>query len=247
MARRARELSESGMYHIMIRGIGPQLIFTDDEDCEKMLQILADVKEVSGCVIYAYCFMGNHGHFLIKAAGESLEKIFKRVGTRYVYWFNLKYDRAGPLFQDRFLSEPVNDEEHLLSALRFIHQNPVKAGMCKELSEYKWSSYHEYTGGRKIADTQFIYGLLGREEFIEFNNAEGLEAFLEYKKPASRVNDVRAKALIVELSGCGSFSEFQKLGLAEQRVFLKSFKKEGMSIRQISSLTGISRGIVERA
>ena len=247
MARRAREASETGIYHIMIRGIDRQLIFNDDEDCERMLQILADVKDVSGCEIYAYCLMSNHGHFLIKAVKENAAQIFKRIGVKYVYWYNVKYNRVGHLFQDRFLSEPVNDDKYLLSVLRYIHQNPVKADICTEVSDYKWSSYREYTGKSSIIDTEFVYGLISRNEFPEFNKSEETGQYLEYKKPAYRINDERAKELIGEISQCGSFEEFTQMGLTDKRVFLKSFKKAGMSIGQISRLTGISRGIIERS
>ncbi len=114
MARAAREKSNSGIYHIMIRGINKQLILEDNEDNQKLLEVLKECKVLSEYKIYAYCFMGNHIHLLLKVEKENLEQIFKRIGARYVYYYNWKYKRSGHLFQDRFKSEPIDDDSYLL-------------------------------------------------------------------------------------------------------------------------------------
>ena len=114
MPRQARRQSESGIYHIMLRGINQQQIFEDEEDNQKFVEVLKDCKLISGFKVYAYCLMGNHIHLLLKAENENLEQIFKRIGARYVYWYNWKYRRRGHLFQDRFKSEPVEDDAYFL-------------------------------------------------------------------------------------------------------------------------------------
>ena len=113
MPREARMKSESGIYHVMMRGINQQLILEDDEDNIKFLRVLKDYKEVCEYKIIAYCLMGNHIHLLIKEEKETLEHIFKRICGKYVYWYNGKYSRVGHLFQDRFKSEPIEDEKYL--------------------------------------------------------------------------------------------------------------------------------------
>lgn len=127
MPRKARIESKSGIYHIMLRGINRQQIFEDDEDFEKFLWVLKDVKQLSRFKLYGYCLMGNHIHLLLKPENEPLELIFRRIGSKYVYWYNLKYQRTGHLFQDRFKSEPVENISGFFVVLRYIHQNPVKA------------------------------------------------------------------------------------------------------------------------
>lgn len=127
MPRKARIESKSGIYHIMLRGINRQQIFEDDEDFEKFLWVLKDVKQLSRFKLYGYCLMGNHIHLLLKPENEPLELIFRRIGSKYVYWYNLKYQRTGHLFQDRFKSEPVENISSFFVVLRYIHQNPVKA------------------------------------------------------------------------------------------------------------------------
>ena len=88
--------------------------------------------------------MSNHIHLLIREEEESLEQIFKRIGSKYVYWYNVKYQRKGHLFQDRFKSETVENETYFLTVIRYIHQNPVKAGICEKIDDYKYSSFQEY-------------------------------------------------------------------------------------------------------
>ena len=108
------------------------------------MQTLAECKKISGYQLYGYCLMGNHVHLLIKEEKEGIEQIFRRVGARFVYWYNLKYELCGHLFQDRYKSEAVENDEYLLTVLRYIHHNPIKAGLSKGLEEYRWSSYNEY-------------------------------------------------------------------------------------------------------
>ena len=113
----------------MLRGINQQQIFEEAEDCDKFLDVMRDCKEICQYDVYAYCIMGNHIHLLIKEGTETLEQVFKRICGRFVYWYNIKYRRVGHLFQDRFKSEPVDSNEYLLTVVRYIHQNPIKAGL----------------------------------------------------------------------------------------------------------------------
>ena len=145
MPRQARKKSENGIYHIMLRGINQQQIFEDEEDYAKFLDILKECKEISEYKVFAYCLMGNHIHLLVKEGTENLEQMFKRICGRFVYWYNTKYRRVGHLFQDRFKSEPVDSERYFFTVLRYIHQNPVKAGICKRVEDYIYSSYSEYS------------------------------------------------------------------------------------------------------
>ena len=125
MPRKSRAKSENGIYHIMLRGINKQIIFEDEEDNKKFLEVLKECKDICDFKLFAYCLMGNHIHLLLKVEKEELEQIFKRIGARFVYWYNLKYKRSGHLFQDRFKSEPINDDNYFLNVLHYIHQNPV--------------------------------------------------------------------------------------------------------------------------
>lgn len=134
-AKKSREKSATAVYHVVFRGINRQVIFEDQEDRVKYLELLKAYQEISGFKIYAYCLMSNHIHLLMKEGEEELGIVFRRLGAGYVYWYNWKYNRRGHLFQDRFKSEPVEDDAYLLAVIRYIHQNPVKAGITDNLMD----------------------------------------------------------------------------------------------------------------
>ena len=231
----------------MLRGINKQQIFEDDEDCEKFLWVLKDTKEQSGYKLLAYCLMGNHIHLLIKVEKEPLEQIFKRIGGKFVYWYNIKYQRTGHLFQDRFKCEPVEDDSYLLTVLRYIHQNPVKAKICENVEDYKFSSYREYVGNKWIVDTGFISDIMPIEQFKVFNSEDNSDKCLEMEdKSYVRLTDEQAKRIIQMSSGCSNASEFQRLSEYDKEKYLIEFKNKGLSIRQASRLTGVSFGLVRK-
>ena len=247
MPRAARIKSNSGIYHIMLRGINQQNIFEDDEDKDKFLDVLRECKVISGYQVYGYCLMGNHIHLLIKFESEQPELVFKRIGGRYVYWYNMKYKRIGHLFQDRFKSEPVNDEAYLLTVLRYIHQNPVKAGLCKSVENYKYSSYREYVGRAYLVDIDFVYEIINKEDFSKFNNEQNSDSCMEITEEVRfRLTDEQVKKEIKNLTNCDNIVEVQALSNGMKSRLVCKLYSCGGSVRQISRLTGISKGIVEK-
>ena len=129
MPRHAREKSQSNIYHVMLRGVNRQIIFEDDRDRQYFMTAMQRCKEVSRYRLHAFCLMPNHVHLLIEPAEEPLETVFKRIGVSYANYFNKRHERVGHLFQDRFRSENVETDEYYMTALRYILQNPVKAGI----------------------------------------------------------------------------------------------------------------------
>ena len=99
---------------------------------------------------------------MIKEEQEGLDQIFRKIRSRFVYWYNAKYDREGHLFQDRYKVEPVDSEEYLFAVLRYIHQNPVKASLWETVDEYESSSYSEFITGQNIVDTGDIFAAMNR-------------------------------------------------------------------------------------
>ena len=247
MPRKARKLSESGIYHIMIRGIGKQLIFEDEEDYMCFLELLREYRDVCDFKLYAYCLMGNHAHLLIKIQQNNLDSVFKHIGSRYVYWYNAKYKRVGHLFQDRFKSEPVEDDTYFLTVIRYIHQNPVKASICSKPENYKFSSYTEYTLGEKIVDTEYALKIMGLDEFIRFNNEKNSDKCLEISvTDRYALTDEQAKQIIKKISHCENITQFQGLNETKKANCIKKIHDKGVSIRQLSRLTGTSKGMVEK-
>ncbi len=246
MPRRARRKSESGIYHIMLRGINRQVIFEDEEDNLKFLETLKNYKAVSGYKLFAYCLMSNHIHLLLRVEKEDLDLIIKRIAGSYVYWYNWKYKRNGHLFQDRFKSEPVEDDAYFLTVIRYIHQNPIKAGLSKTIDDYKFSSYNEYISNSNLVDTDFCLGIIDKEQFIDFNMEETQDVCLEIEDNDFRLMDDEAREIIRKISKCRTATEFQNLSIDKRDKYLKILRNSGLSIRQISRLTGIGFNIVRK-
>ena len=137
MIRRARQRSESGVYHVVMRGVNRRDIFHDTDDHQRFLITLAQKKCNQEYELYAYCLMSNHIHLLLREGEDTVSRIMSRVGTSYAKWYNQKYDRCGHVFQGRYGSESVEDDRYLLTVLRYIHNNPVKAGLVLKAGEYK--------------------------------------------------------------------------------------------------------------
>ena len=266
MARQPRQKAASGIYHIILRGINRQIIFEDEEDFSKYKSLLSFYKRRCGFELYGYCLMDNHIHLLVKEAAnaavldiggseieippESLESIFKRIGVSYVLYFNRKYKRVGHLFQDRFKSEPIETLPYLMMALRYIHRNPIKAGICEKAEEYSQSSYRDYIGEEKdpITDVSLILDLTEIDDLIQFTAEENQDSFIDVAEQNDfPKTDQEAKELLAEITGCNSASAFQELSRQERDEAFRRLKKDGVSITQISRITGVSRPLIYRA
>lgn len=247
MAREARRLSETGIYHVIFRGVNRYDIFEEDKDYEKILEIISDLKEIMKFEIYIYCLMSNHVHLIIKEANMGdISLIMQRMLTRYAGWYNRKYERSGILIANRFKSEPVETDEYLLTLSRYIHQNPVKAGISTSIDNYKWSSFKEYLGQSEFVNTCFLETIMDRESFIKFNYDEESEV-CEISYKTGKKDDFYVRNRIKEiLGGEDSFKlgEFPKEERDKIIYYLKN--NERFTIRQIERATGISRGVISR-
>ena len=246
MPRHARALSNSGIYHIILRGINRQTIFNDDDDYQRFINTLKKYKTVSGYTLYAYCLMNNHIHILLRVGQEKLETILKRIAGSYVYWYNFKYNRIGHLFQDRFKSEPVDSDEYFLTVLRYIHQNPIKARICERLEDYRYSSYIDYLNNRNdFTCIDFAYSILGRNDFFEFNNENNDDKCLDAEEKR-RLTDKDGMELLQQMLKGKPVEVIVEFEEKDKAALISRMKSEGLSIRQISRLTGVSIGIVRK-
>jgi REP element-mobilizing transposase RayT len=116
MARQARQRCDNGVYHIVMRGINRQDIFYDEDDYQRFMGTLERLK-TDKFEVYGYCLMSNHVHLLIHEKSEEIPQIMKRIGTSYAWWYNRKYQRTGHVFQGRYGSECVEDDEYLLTVI----------------------------------------------------------------------------------------------------------------------------------
>ena len=112
-----RKHGESDIYHVITRGVGKQNIFEEDVDNRYYLNLMRKLARKEGVVIFAWCLMDNHTHLLAQAPLEIMSSFMQNLSAAYAIYYNEKYDRVGHLFQGRFLSEPVEGEDHFLTAL----------------------------------------------------------------------------------------------------------------------------------
>jgi REP element-mobilizing transposase RayT len=250
--RKPRIKSESGIYHIIMRGINRQTLFEDEEDCIKFIKVLERYKDICQYKLFAYCLMNNHLHLLLKEGKEPLETVMRRICGSYVFWYNKKYDRIGYLFQDRFKSEPVEGDEYFLIVLRYIIKNPIKAGITNRAKDYKWTNYYDYIEENKLTDTDFVLDIFNEasreyavNEFIEYINKEDSDECMDI--PDKRqLTDKEAIKIIKECCRVDHGIDLQKLETEKRDLYIRRLKKLNLSIRQIERLTGISRGIIQK-
>ncbi len=245
MARTPRKLSATGYMHVIVRGIGKQVLFNERPDYKFYLSILKKYSIETGISIVAYCMMENHVHLLLYDPGQNVSLFMKKMGIRYSQYFNYKYDRAGHLFQDRFLSEPIENEGYLLTVFRYILQNPQKAGICTA-KNYEWSSYAQFDDPRAFVDTSAIKPVIGdREQFEFFMKEQQEDDCLEYERP--KRDDNWARSVLCDALGVRSGTEIQGFDRKRRDAAIRELKRAGLNIKQIERLTGINRGVVQKA
>lgn len=235
-----------------MRGINRQTLFEDEEDCVKFIQTLQRYREICEYKLYAYCLMDNHLHLLLQEGKEPLEIVMRRICGSYVLWYNKKYDRVGYLFQDRFKSEPVEDDVYFFTVLRYIFQNPLKAGIVTKIQNYIWTNYIDYIEGSNETDTDFALDIFNTDRekavrcFIEYINKENDDECLDIPEK-QRLTDDDAKKIIKDHCKVDHAIDLQKFHINKRNSYIKSLKEGyGLSIRQIERLTGIGRGIIQR-
>ena len=204
----------------------------------------------SRCVFYAYCLMTNHVHLLIREASESLADIIKRIGTSYAQYYNKKYRHFGHLFQDRFKSEPVNNNAYFFTLLRYIHQNPVAASITRDVTSYRWSSWDEYersgNGMPSICNTKSVLTRMPLNELRElvFELLPKTEAILDFDSGTIVRSDEEMNDFLKNSFGLRHPTDLQLYSRERQCDILHEAKEYGGSIRQLSRMTGISFTIV---
>ena len=219
MARKARIKSSTGIYHVLVRAISDLSLFTDEEDTQFYTDILNDLQHKGYCEVYAYALFPTHVHILLKEGvpengeTEPIGSIMKRIASAYSYFFNAKYDHYGPIYLDRFKSNPVETKDYFLKVLDHIGS---------QQTETKYTCRH-LPSGLKVSNSQ----ILDHEPKL-----------LDFKERAKRITDSKLLAFLQQNYSFTNIGEFLQRPEEAQEEAIRNRKKEGGSIRQIVRLTG---------
>ncbi len=218
MPRSPRNYLNTSFFHVMSQGINKEFIFNNAVDIKFYIKNMYEIKDKYHIEIIAYCIMNNHTHLLIKTnIIKNLSQYMHCLNTKYGLYYNKKYNRVGYVFRDRYKAEGIYSEKQLYHCIKYIFNNPVKAGICNKAEEYEFSNY------KKMKDNY-------EEEEYDFIDVE------EDKREIGRkiVNDfLKQKGLQLK------DLETNKQNLKELLILLR--KKHNISFRIISDIIHINR------
>ena len=256
MSRKPRKKSETGIYHVIVRGIGQQDIFHEEGDFQRYLETAKKLSMESGVGILGYCLMNNLVHLLLREDYGDISVFMKRLGVSYAYWYNWKYERTGHVFQDRFKSECVEEDSYLLTVIRYIHQNPVKASMISKPEDYEWSSCGAYykvdLNTSDFPDTSLILSILHNEKKKAIEVLKKLteevneDQCLDCDK-RKRFSEREAYEITKRIMEGKPVTTLQEMNQDERNKILGRIRNEGLSLRQICRITGLPFHLVRKA
>ena len=247
MTRKARRRSRTGFYHVIIRGIGKQILFEEEADYMRFLSTLERYIDEHGIEIYAYCLMDNHVHMLMRDPLDEIDVFMKKLEGSYAFYFNHKYERVGTLFQERYKSEAIESKAYLLVVFRYILQNPQKTGISS-IEKYPWSSYAEtFTKFKRdgVIHRGFSKFFGSKKMLMKYVHEPNDDKCME--PAAVPISDSGAMKIIRDRLNIKSGTKLQSYDKDRRDEALRLLKANGLSVRQIERLTGINRGVVYRA
>lgn len=151
MPRPLRPIAAGLVYHVINRGNNRQPVFHDEADYLAFLRMIAQIQERKPFDLLGYCLMPNHIHLLIQARTDPVSRIVQSVLVSHTHRYHRVYQATGHVWQGRFKSPVVQDDDHLLAVLRYIEANPIRAGLVQNAADYRWSSYGYHSDGRADA------------------------------------------------------------------------------------------------
>ena len=180
MPRISRNNLETSFFHIMVQGVNKEHIFYKEEYMRNYINLINQYKNDYDIEILAYCIMNNHAHQLIYAEEiKELSKFMKQINFIYAQGFNKAENRLGHVFRDRYLSEGIYSEKYLINCIKYIHCNPVKAGIVNRCEEYQYSSYNDYVKKTGIANNLILDKIIGKDNYKEILDMEEEDFFID--------------------------------------------------------------------
>lgn len=239
------------LFHVMARGNEGREIFRDDADRRFFLAKLLDLRDRSGFLIHAYCLMSNHFHLLLEMADISLTNVMHRLLLSYAKRFNWRHERSGHLFQDRYKSILCPRDSYFIELIRYIHLNPVRAGIVERAEKWAWSGHNELlTGKYNLLQGVFVEGLFAKEstaaraayrEFVDSAIGQPVDELLfDEIEPRTEIDhNVRTTQILHSLGKVCVMD----LPVSRIEVLRGSKRKDVVAARQQLILWAVDRGI----
>ena len=253
MVRVARLVSDSGYYHVMARGNNKEMIFKSPSEKEYYLEELEQVIEEGSLKLLSYCIMDNHIHLLINSDTDAMADVFRKINLKFALRYNKKYNQVGHVFQGRYKSEVIDTDQYLLSALRYIHNNPVKAGIVSNAENYRWSSYIDYLNSNSSLldsnEKEMIMDMFGGsiDQLQGFHLKDDMLEFLEVKEDLEREREMKGRKILKDYCDKYKVKDIKELnnnqGLIDE-VVIDLLQLSKLSHRRVADLLGINRGLV---
>jgi len=258
---------EGGIYHVIQRAPGKDVLFLEDKDYLYFLHLLKETKIKFSLDIFCFCLMLNHLHLLLKINKANLSEAMKSLFTRYALYFNSKYQRKGHVFYGNYRASLCLDENYLISASVYIHLNPSKAGLVKSPLDYRWSSLKAYLQlprntfldykyilsilGQELKRASLVYSqILGVSEDLEFKNILEDRKFLEKFtfKFISKIKKILNKKPNIEDEISKYFELIENKRrlkkpqyLQARKYLIEQLRSRGYTIKEIAEMLNISR------
>lgn len=210
MARLRRIEYYGAYYHVIQRGVNREDIFRDDGDKAKLLEIVMEAREEFDFKLFAYVIMDNHYHFLVQTLNIPISRIMHYINMRYALAYNRKHQRLGHVFENRYKSILVQDNSYFITLIKYIHKNPVAAGMATSMEEYRWTSDIFY---RRNMDS-----LVDIDEFLDLLARERPQAIREYIRLMDEKDKIDREVLM---------KTYEKTSIIGSRDFVKSILSDG--------------------
>ena len=218
MPRRSRIDAVGALHHIMVRGIERGKIFGNDIDRNHFIERLGDILQETGTLCYAWALIPNHFHLALKTGPVPISTIMRRLLTGYAVWYNRKYKRRGHLFQNRFKSILCQEDAYLLELVRYIHLNPIRAGIVDDLIElgcYPYSG-HSVLMGKVKYGWQNVDGILGMFSDNTTAARRGYKEFVEKGFEQGKRHDLTGGGLIRSAGGWEAVKALKKEGVFQK-------------------------------
>lgn len=206
MARPLRILYPDAWYHVMNRGRSRTQIFRVPEDYFAFVELLKDASAMWKVRIAAYCLMSNHYHLLVQTPEANLSRCMRHINGLYTQYFNRKYKNDGQLFRGRYRSIVIDGDSYLLELVRYIHRNPLQAGLVRRLEDYRWNSHRIYIS--KGNESNWLYKDLVLS-LLEGNKNKKHQAYLDFMKQEEpeTISEIYKKRKLPLLLGTKEFTD----------------------------------------